>query len=94
MAGDKREPHSHAHVRRLTREEICKLTLSQRELAERYDVGRLTNREWQNRDSTEDPFDMLSLKYDTAGAILYALKLRPALLPLYLPVDDLLYIAI
>ena len=43
--------HSQAHTTHLIRDEIRKSMLSQRGLAERYHVSRLTIRKWQNRDS-------------------------------------------
>ena len=46
--------HSQARTTHLIRDEIRKSTLSQRELAERYNVSRLTIRKWQNRNSAED----------------------------------------
>jgi hypothetical protein len=46
--------HSQARTTHLIRKEIRTPTRAQHELAERYNVNRLTTRKWQNCDSAED----------------------------------------
>lgn len=79
--------HRQARTTHLIREEIRNSTLSQRELAERYNVSRLTIRKWQNRDSAEDrshrPYTMHTTLTPTQ-------VLRTTLL---LPTDDLLAVS-
>ena len=81
--------HSQARTTHLIREEICNSTLSQRELAERYNVSRLTIRKWHNRDSAEDrshrPHTMHTTLTPTQELIVVALRTT-----LLLPTDDLL----
>ena len=83
--------HSQARTTHLIRDEIRKSTLSQRELAERYNVSCLTIRKWQNRDSAEDlshrPRTMHTTR--TPAQELIVVELRTTLLP----TDDLLAVA-
>lgn len=84
--------HSRARTTHLIREEIRNSTLPQRELAERYNVSRLTIRKWQNRDIAEDrshrPHTMHTTL--TSARELVVIALRTTLL---LPTDDLLAVA-
>jgi hypothetical protein len=81
--------HSRVRTTNLIREEIRTSMLPQHELAERYNVSRLTIRKWQNRDSAEDGFHrpnkmVITL---TPEQELIVVALRTTLL---LPTDDLL----
>ena len=84
--------HSQARTTHLIRDEIRKSTLSQRELAERYNVSRLTIRKWQNRDSAEDLSHRPRTMHTTLTPAqeLIVVELRTTLL---LPTDDLLAVA-
>ena len=81
--------HSQARTTHLVREEIRTSTYSQRELAERYNVSRLTIRKWQNRTSAEDGSHRPNKMYTTLTPEqeLIVVALRTTLL---LPTDDLL----
>jgi len=81
--------HSQARTTHLVREEIRTSTHSQRELAERYNVSRLTIRKWQNRTSAEDGSHRPNKMYTTLTPEqeLIVVALRTTLL---LPTDDLL----
>jgi transposase len=81
--------HSQARTTHLIREEIRISTLAQHELAERYNVSRLTIRKWQNRDSAEDGSHRPNKMYTTLTPEqeLIVVALRTTLL---LPTDDLL----
>jgi len=84
--------HSQARTTHLIRDEIRNSTLSQRELAERYNVSRLTIRKWQNRDSAEDLSHRPRIMHTTLTPAqeLIVVELRTTLL---LPTDDLLAVA-
>ena len=81
--------HSQARTTHLIREEIRNSTLPQHELAERYNVSRLTIRKWQKRDSAEDgshrPNKMHTTLTPEQELIVVALRTT-----LMLPTDDLL----
>lgn len=81
--------HSQARTTHLIREEIRTSKLSQKELAERYHVSRLTIRKWQNRDSPEDGSHRPDKMHTTLTAEQESIVvvLRRTLL---LPTDDLL----
>jgi transposase InsO family protein len=81
--------HSQAQTTHLVRKEIRTSTHSQRELAERYNVSRLTIRKWQNRTSAEDGSHRPNKMYTTLTPEqeLIVVVLRTTLL---LPTDDLL----
>jgi len=81
--------HSQARTTHLIREEIRTSTLPQRELAERYNVSRLTIRKWQNRASAEDGSHRPNKMHTTLTPEqeLIVVALRTTLL---LPTDDLL----
>jgi transposase InsO family protein len=81
--------HSQARTTHLVREEIRRSTLSQRELAERYHVSRLTIRKWQRRDDVADRSHRPHRLHTTLGEAQEALvvAIRTTLL---LPTDDLL----
>lgn len=83
---------SQTRTTHLIRDEIRKLTLSQRELAELYNVSRLTIRKWQNRDSAEDLSHRPRTMHTTLTPAqeLIVVELRTTLL---LPIDHLLAVA-
>ncbi len=81
--------HSQARTTHLIREEIKNSTLSQAELARRYNLTRHTIRKWQNRDTSEDKSHCPNKMYTTLSPEqeLIVVALRTTLL---LPTDDLL----
>lgn len=83
--------HSQARTTPVTRQEIKDSTLSDRKLAERYNISRSTARKWQQREDTEDhshrPHTLNTTLTAPDEAIVVSLRET-----LYLPLDDLLYV--
>jgi len=83
--------HSQARTTPVIRQEIKDSTLSDRKLAERYNISRSTARKWQQREDTEDRSHRAHTLNTTLTVLDEAIvvSLRETL---YLPLDDLLYV--
>jgi transposase InsO family protein len=83
--------HSQARTTPVIRQEIRDSALSDRKLAERYNISRSTARKWQQREDTEDRSHRAHTLNTTLTELDEAIvvSLRETL---YLPLDDLLYV--
>ena len=83
--------HSQARTTHKEREEIRHSTLSQKELAERFNVSRHTIRKWQGRDSVADgshrPHTLHTTLTEVQEVLVVAIRTT-----LLLPTDDLLVV--
>ena len=83
--------HKRARTTPAIREELRQSTLSERTLAQQYNISRATVRKWKNRDSVEDHSHRPHVLHATLSSSEEAIvvELRKTLL---LPLDDLLVI--
>jgi len=83
--------HSQARTTPVIRQEIRDSALSDRKLADRYNISRSTARKWQQREDTEDRSHRAHTLNTTLTELDEAIvvSLRETL---YLPLDDLLYV--